>query len=305
MTENQDTNPSDLAAAYALNALSPEEAAEYERHLASSAAARREADGFSDVAATLGLDSEPVEPSPALRSSILSLIATTPQLPRQDTQAEHAATADAVRPEAAPAPVAATQTGRPDAQPVRPTTVPTVPTTKAATARPASSSAQRKAERRWYSQPLTFAVAAVALVAVLLGVNTVTSVLNGGNGLNEALQLAQINAQPDAQRETIKLTNINDDQRVVATLVWSGELGQSALIVDGLSSLTEEQIYELWYIGEDGPISAGTFNTDRTGSSWQILDGTMASGDAVGVTVEPAGGSEQPTTDPLIVIHTA
>ena len=305
MTENQDTNPSDLAAAYALNALSPEETADYERHLASSADARREADSFGEVAATLGLDAEPVQPSPALRSSILSAIATTPQLPRQDAPATRSGTTDAAAPAAAPAPVAATQAGLPEAQPVIPTTVPARPTTKAATGRPASSSAQRRADRRWYSQPLAFAVAAVALVAVLLGVNTVTSALNGGNGLNEALQLAQINAQPDAQRETIKLTNINDEQRVVATLVWSGELGQSALIVDGLTALTEEQIYELWYIGEDGPISAGTFNTDRMGSSWQILDGTMASGDAVGVTVEPAGGSEQPTTDPLIVIHTA
>jgi anti-sigma-K factor RskA len=298
MTDNRD--PAELAGAYALDALTAEEKAAYERHLASSVDARREAESLSEAAALLGFDAEPVEPSAGLRASVLAAIALTPQLPRVESSVT-----DAAGTAATPAPVAATDEGTPKAQPVRPTSVQTAPTTKAATARPASGRAERKASRRWYSQGLAAAVAAVALVAVLLGVNGLTSALNNGNGLPEALQLAHINAQADAQRETVKLTNIHDDKRVVATLVWSGDLGQSVLIVDGLASLSEEQTYELWYIGEDGPISAGTFNTSGSGDSWRILDGTMAAGDTVGVTVEPAGGSEQPTTDPLIVIHTA
>jgi anti-sigma-K factor RskA len=298
MTDNR--NPADLAGAYALDALDAEEKAEYERHLASSVDARREADSLGQAAALLGFDAEPVEPSAALRSNVLAAIASTPQLPRADVLVTDAAGAAAT-----PAPVAATDARTPGAQPVRPTSVAAAPTTKAATARPASGGAQRKASRRWYTQPLSTAVAAAALIAVLLGVNGLTSALNNGNGLPEALQLAHINAQPDAQRETVKLTNIHDDKRVVATLVWSGELGQSVIIVDGLASLSEEQTYELWYIGEDGPVSAGTFNTPGTGDSWRVLDGTMSDGDAVGVTVEPAGGSDQPTTDPLIVIQTA
>ncbi|MBG6239138.1 anti-sigma-K factor RskA [Mycetocola sp. CAN_C7] len=296
MTEQQ--NPSELAGAYVLNALSDQERVEYERHLASSADARREADSLENTAALLGFDAEPVEPPASLRADLLAAIATTPQLPRQTATD----VSDAV---ATPAPVASSAATPQQQQPARPTIVPAAPGTKAATTRASSTKAQRKAERRWYTQPLAFAVAAVALVAVLLGVNTVTSALNNGNGLTQALQLAQINAQPDAQRETIKLTNINDDQRVVATLVWSGDLGQSVIIVDGLASLPDEKTYELWYINDEGPVSAGTFNTSGNGDSWRILDGEMGAGDAVGVTVEPAGGSEQPTTDPLIVIHTA
>jgi anti-sigma-K factor RskA len=297
MTENRD--PADLAGAYALGALNAEETAEYERHLAESASARREAESLGEAAAFLGFAAEPVEPSAALRNSVLAAVAATPQLLRADAPA-----ADATGTAASPAPVVATDDGAREAQPVRPTSVPAAPTTKAATARPAGS-AQRKASRRWYTQPLSAAVAAVALVAVLLGVNGLTSAFNNGNGLPEALQLAHINAQPDAQRETVKLTNINDDKRVVATLVWSVELGKSAFVVDGLASLSDDETYELWYIGEDGPIAAGTFNTTVSGDSYRILEGSMAIGDAVGVTVEPAGGSEQPTTDPLIVIHTA
>ncbi|MET0716460.1 MAG: anti-sigma factor [Mycetocola sp.] len=305
MTENRD--PAELAGAYALDALSAEEKAEYERHLASSADARRESESLGATAAMLGFDAEPVQPSAALRASVLDAIASTPQLPRITVPVTDAAgpVADASAPAASQAPVAATEEGAPKAQPVRPTSQPAAPTTKAATARPAPGNAERKASRRWYSQPLAAVTAAAALVVVLLGVNGVTSAFNNGNGLPEALQLAHINAQPDAQRETVRLTNINDDKRVVATLVWSGELGQSALVVDGLASLSDEQIYELWYIGEDGATPAGTFNTTGTGDSWRILEGAMEAGDAVGVTVEPAGGSEQPTTDPLIVVHTA
>ena len=48
MTDNRD--PADLAAAYALNALSAQEKAEYERYLASSAEARTEADFVDDPA---------------------------------------------------------------------------------------------------------------------------------------------------------------------------------------------------------------------------------------------------------------
>jgi anti-sigma-K factor RskA len=289
MTENN--NPADLAGAYALNALDSEGKAEYERHLASSENARREADSLAETAAMLGFDADPVEPSAALRASVLAAIASTPQRAPETSDATGAA------------PVALTDAAAPKAQPVRPTSVPAAPTTKAT--RPASSSAQRRANRRWYTQPLAAAVAAVALVAVLLGVNGLTSTLNNGNGLPEALQLAYIRAQADAQRETVKLTNVNDDKRVVATLVWSGALAQSVLIVDGLASLSDEETYELWYIGEDGPVSAGIFNTTGAGDSWRVLDGSMSAGDAVGVTVEPAGGSEQPTTDPLIVIHTS
>lgn len=301
MTENR--NPSELAGAYALNALSSEDRAEYERYLATSREARREADSLENTAAALALDTPPVQPSAALRASVLAAIASTPQLPRDDAQQSDAVGEAPATPRAALAPNPGQQE-----QPVRPMAVPSsapdrTPTTKASM--PTSTKAQRKASRRWYTQPLAAAVAAVALVVTLLGVNGITTALNNGNGLPQALQLAQINAQPDAQRETVKLTNINDGEQVVATLVWSGRLGQSVLLVDGLASLTEEQTYELWYIRDDGPISAGTFNTTGSGDSWRVLDGTMGEGDAVGVTVEPAGGSEQPTTDPLLVIPTA
>jgi anti-sigma-K factor RskA len=63
-------------------------------------------------------------------------------------------------------------------------------------------------------------------------------------------------------------------------------------------------VYELWYIDSSGARAAGTFTTDG-GRTITVLQGTMAAGDTVGVTVEPAGGSVKPSTDPVIVIASA
>jgi hypothetical protein len=288
-TEAEDATT--LAALSALGALNPDEVARFEARRASSSEVHRDAAGF---AATADLLATGVEPPASLRASLLSQIASLPQLPAENA-AEATATADAVAAPAQPAPITA----------VPPLAA--APATKASSAAQSArtSKAQQKAKSRWYTGPASALVAAVALVAVLIGANVLTGAFNNGNGLQEALRLAHIDAQPDAMRETIRLTNINDEKQVTATLVWSGQLAESVLIVDGLATLPDEKTYELWYIGEDGPISAGVFNTHRAGESWRVLDGAMSAGDAVGVTVEPAGGSEQPTTDPLIVIHTS
>ncbi|MEP6482127.1 MAG: anti-sigma factor, partial [Rhodoglobus sp.] len=82
-------------------------------------------------------------------------------------------------------------------------------------------------------------------------------------------------------------------------------LRSAALIVDGLAELPADKVYELWYIDGSGARGAGTFTVGSAGSTWRVLDGTMRAGDTVGVTVEPAGGSKAPTTDPIVKIASA
>ena len=42
----------------------------------------------------------------------------------------------------------------------------------------------------------------------------------------------------------------------------------------------------------------------RLAAEGRVLEGEFVPGTAVGITVEPAGGSEQPTTEPIAVIAT-
>jgi anti-sigma-K factor RskA len=62
----------DLAAAYALGALSPEEARRFEAFLPSSPEAQREVAEYRDVAALLALGGPEVAPSPDLKERVLS-----------------------------------------------------------------------------------------------------------------------------------------------------------------------------------------------------------------------------------------
>ncbi len=174
---------------------------------------------------------------------------------------------------------------------------------RAVDAAPAGPTAlESKVRARWYSRPAVFLTAAAAAVALIFGGGVVANVLNDSRvQQQQADQLAAINAADDMQQAAAAVSTGG-----TATLVWSGELGLSALIVEGLPALPSDSDYELWYIRADGtPVSAGLL--DVTGErTWRVLDGEMHSGDTVGVTIEPRGGSGgQPTTSPIVAIASA
>jgi len=72
MSHPEQETPQDLAAAYALGALSPEEARRFEAFLAGSPEAQHEVAEYSDVAALLALGGPEAAPSPDLRERVLS-----------------------------------------------------------------------------------------------------------------------------------------------------------------------------------------------------------------------------------------
>ncbi len=91
-----------------------------------------------------------------------------------------------------------------------------------------------------------------------------------------------------------------------AKVVYSRQLGRSAITVAGLPSLPDDQTYQLWYAGADEKmIPAGLFDTDASGHASTVLEGDANAATAVGLTVEPAGGSPQPTSEPLMVMALA
>src|SRR4051794_17955273 len=73
------------AGAYALNAMSDAERAEFETVLAGSEQLRSEVTELMDTAVALGASVEPVDPPASLRASILDAVAKTPQLAPLET----------------------------------------------------------------------------------------------------------------------------------------------------------------------------------------------------------------------------
>jgi anti-sigma-K factor RskA len=70
-----------------------------------------------------------------------------------------------------------------------------------------------------------------------------------------------------------------------------------ALIVDGLPTLEEGQTYQLWLIRDGERISGAVFSTDENdyGGTRIRAPRSLLDYSAVGITVEPEGGSPQPT----------
>jgi anti-sigma-K factor RskA len=75
------------------------------------------------------------------------------------------------------------------------------------------------------------------------------------------------------------------------------------LVLSGLPPLEAGQTYQLWMIEGDLPASAGLFNTDSQGQILLPVQAGQAVGsyDALGVSVEPQGGSGQPTGEIVVL----
>jgi anti-sigma-K factor RskA len=74
------------------------------------------------------------------------------------------------------------------------------------------------------------------------------------------------------------------------------------LIAAHLPALEAHKTFELWVIPAAGnPIPAGTFHANPDATAIYVRPGPVENAAAVAVTVEPEGGSAQPTTTPFIV----
>lgn len=274
---------SDLSGAYALNALGAEESAAFEAYLAESEPARTEAAELSDTAVALGLAVAPVQPSAALRANLMSKISSTPQL------------APLTAPEEAPAPTSAPIS----ATPIRPRTVDEGNVSSLASGSSSTGSASQRARQRWFQRPSQVLLAAAAAAVLFIGGTFAGQALNSNQFEQaQAAGLVEINAAADSQRAA---TTTADGHP--ATLVWSNSLGLSAVLLEDLPALASNQDYQLWYINESGAAPAGTFDSTGSGTVWRVLDGSMHAGDSVGITVEPSGGSKQPTSSPIVAFQ--
>ncbi|MFC1404835.1 MULTISPECIES: anti-sigma factor domain-containing protein [Streptacidiphilus] len=86
-----------------------------------------------------------------------------------------------------------------------------------------------------------------------------------------------------------------------STVVSSQLLQQTAFVFQGLAELPSGKVYELWYSKGGHMVPAGLL-PERAVDGATMLTGTPSGAAGVGVTVEPAGGSPQPTTTPVVLV---
>ncbi|MGV3711562.1 anti-sigma factor [Pseudolysinimonas sp.] len=147
----------------------------------------------------------------------------------------------------------------------------------------------------WLARPAAALLGAAAAVVLAIGGTAVAIQLT-----REPSPVEQIVAAADYERAVGAV-----DGGGTVTAVWSASLERAAIMVDGLDELPSSSVYQAWLIDDQGRADpAGTFSASDSTQSI-ALTGLMSAGDAIGITVEPTGGSEAPTTTPIVVIPTA
>jgi hypothetical protein len=129
------------------------------------------------------------------------------------------------------------------------------------------------------------ATAAAVIALVFFGLWAVTN-----NELGQADQIAAVYESPDAR--VIDL----DSPLGPVRFVFSAELGRGVLNGGSLSDLDDADLYEIWLIGNDAPVPSGTLVAGETA----VLVEGVEPGLVLAVTVEPAPGSDAPTSDPIL-----
>ena len=156
----------------------------------------------------------------------------------------------------------------------------------------------RRARRPSWTPRLAAAMAVVSLaVAVALGAVGLRTQheLDSARAQNQAI--AAVLAAPDARIMTRATTDGG-----TATVVVSRVEGKLVFTTRGLPRLPASKVYELWLMGPPEVRRAGLLPAPTSGRTAPVLASGLAAGDSVGVTVEPAGGTSQPTTSPIVVM---
>jgi anti-sigma factor RsiW len=113
---------------------------------------------------------------------------------------------------------------------------------------------------------------------------------------SDADRTLAIVADPAARRATVQASGGG-----TATLVSAGS--QAVLLAADLPALAAGRAYQLWVVRPNQVLSAGMAPAESpAGHAWNHVVSGLGSGDAVAISVEPAGGSAQPTTTPVAVI---
>ena len=242
----------------------------------------------SETAALLGASLRPVDPPAAIRASLLEAIAREPQTECVD-QTDGTAEEDAGDRDAVGGSNSGSD-GDGDGD--------------SAGSEVLSLDAHRRRRSAWRTGLLR-AAAAVVLVGVGIGVGRWSvrgAVDEAKDSMASSMASTQHYAHLNQAQDVQRVTDTMPDGHV-ATLTWSRDMSMTALTLPAaMKESAGGRSLQVWLKEGETTTSLGVYDP-RDGAGFSFLDVMPKPGQQIVITMEPAGGSAQPTTPPLVTLR--
>jgi len=261
---------------------------------------------LDETLARLGASLEPIDPPASLRSELLERIVHEPQMREPvgtgnsrsglvavvpvDSELTEAGAAETAVAEDAPDEAAAADPEPTDSEPAGAATA--EPGTRGGTVDSRSGAVVplRPRRHRWSAIGLRVAAAA-AILCVGIGVGRWTAM----SSMAPTEHYAHLNRAQDVQRVTDTMPDGH-----IATLTWSRGMSMTALsLPDEMMDAARGGSLQVWLRKGETVSSLGLYDP-QSGTGFTFLDLMPEAGEQVFITLEPAGGSDQPTGEPLV-----
>jgi anti-sigma-K factor RskA len=270
LKDNMDPRIEELLPFYALDALTEEEKELVESYLAEHPEARLQLQELQPGASALPYAVAPVEPPGRVKEALMKRVAS-------DVQERSRSSVGAV-----------------------------------SSARVQKEPAQRGSRFENIFRVLSLGAAAIAVIWAFV-LNAQVGLLQGQvDSLNEQVA-AQSQSIDDMAKTlfqlnetdviTVSLKSTREQSRPLGQLIANPKDKSAVVVISGLPPLEPGKTYQVWLIG-DAPVSAGLLTVDENGRSVLIItsEESIDSFKALGISIEPEGGSAQPTEDQIVVL---
>ncbi len=114
------------------------------------------------------------------------------------------------------------------------------------------------------------------------------------------LNLANILANENTARIALNGTEASPESRVI--VFWNKESNEVLMQLENLPEPTQDQQYQLWAIVDGTPTDMGVFDYTTALNKIQQMPYKVEGAQAFAITLEPAGGSKEPTLSNMYVV---
>ena len=248
---------------YALDALSDEERELVERYLAEHPEARQQVEELSAAVSAVPYGVQPVQPSPRSKAALMARVAADQKAAAPSVQQDR-------------------------------------------------SAPRRTLRFENLFRALSLGAAAVAILwAVVLNLQVarlqsqVTALNDRIAAQSESLDriITSLPQSDPSNVMTVALRGTDIQPQVQGQLIVNPDSQSAVLVITGLPPLDAGQTYQVWLINGGAPISAGLLAADENGQAVFIVtsEESIGSFSQLGISIEPQGGSLQPTGEIIVL----